>query len=165
MRREIGSWLASPSLLDVQSQRKKAAAQADTNPRKSFLMRHRYLPEEPEDWRRPQQAAAPPVSLIAASLCQELLWTRFTQSGRKRPPSLPLSGMWCCGMVSVHRTAGPGLPVWCADNDAKCQTRHRHPHWPRPRHLPHTCSRRTAPGHVQKTTIMHVHSSIRCCDI
>lgn len=100
MRREIGSWLASPSLLDVQSQRKKAAAQADTNPRKSFLMRHRYLPEEPEDWRRPQQAAAPPVSLIAASLCQELLWTRFTQSGRKRPPSLPLSGMWCCGMYT-----------------------------------------------------------------
>ena len=89
MRRER-SRLKSPSLLDVQSSAKKAAAQADPNPWKSFLMRHRYLPE---DTRRPQQAAAPPASLIPASRCQGLLSTRFTQSGEKRPPSLPLTGI------------------------------------------------------------------------
>lgn len=52
------------------------------------------------------------------------------------PQSLYPVSMWCCGMVSIHRTAESGLPVWCADRVAKCQTRHHHPHWPRPCHLP-----------------------------
>lgn len=44
-------------------------------------------------------------------------------------------------------TAEPGLLVWCeVDKDAGCQTGQRHPHWPRPRHLPLTRSRRTAHG-------------------
>lgn len=137
-----GSWLASPSLLDGQSQRKKTAVQADINPRKSFLMRHRYLPGETEDCRRPQQAAAaaaaPPVSLIAVSLCQELLMLDPVRTIWTKASTLclyPVS-MWRGRKVSGHRASEAGLLVRCAVHVAKCQTPHRYPPWPRPRHLP-----------------------------
>lgn len=60
------------------------------------------------------------------------------------PLSLYPVSMWCCGMVSIHRTAEPGLPVWCADHVAKCQSRHHHPLAPPTSPPIYSCNRWTA---------------------